>query len=79
MTNKPQPFKNVDGQRLAVAVRACEQMVEIVGELIDEVDRSSPGRRARALGKVGTLLAEQRCALAEMEKIRGEVRGGRSR
>jgi hypothetical protein len=70
----PKPWKNVDGQALADAVQACDLMAFLVGDLIDSVDHLSPGGRARMLGKIGTLLATQRSALAEMQRIRTEMK-----
>ena len=79
MTDKPQRWKNLDSRALSRAVRTCDQMAALLGDFIEVMDRMSPSRRAQVLGKMGTLLAIQRSALAEMERIRLEVKDGRAR
>lgn len=74
MSDKPKAGGYVDNAALERAVLASEQLVELLQAIAGRWGRM-PQPVAMLFQKVGFLLAEQRGALAEMEKIRTRRRG----
>ena len=78
MSDKPKPGGYIDNAALNRALRCNQQLVARTRVLLQEGDVMSRTERYRHLQWLGLELAEQRDALAEMERIRSDVQARRA-
>jgi len=72
MTDKPKPWGYIDCAALVRVIVANRGMIKLARVLIAEGQGMSALRHAQVLQRLGVQLAEQRDALAAMERIRRE-------
>ena len=78
MSDKPKAHGYIDNAALARAVRANQKLTQRVREFLEEGDVMSRTERYNLCQWLAIHLAEQRDALAQMERIRADARGGRA-